>query len=53
MVVDYCDKCGKNILTVIVKNKRKETKVFCSKCGKLLRFANKHDKYQLRIMCGK
>ena len=52
MLENYCDKCGKTSI-VIIRNKRKETKVYCEKCGKLLRFANESDKYQLRTRCGK
>ena len=51
-MIGECDKCGKTDL-VIIKNKRKETKVYCQNCGKLVRFADKNDKYILRIMCGK
>lgn len=51
-MIGECDKCGRSNL-VVIKNKRKETKVYCEKCGKLLRFADKNDKNFLRIMCGK
>lgn len=51
-MIGECDKCGRTWL-VIVKNKRKETKVYCGKCSKLLRFANKFDKQELRIIAGK
>lgn len=47
-MVGWCERCNRKTEQVIVKNKRKETKVYCCRCNSFLRMANKADKEVLK-----
>jgi len=49
VLVRWCEKCQRKTGIIIVKNKRKETRVYCLECNSYLRDATKADKEDLKV----